>query len=476
MPTGVAAQVVTVEAPGISQLQDTISAGSNVISASRDTRDILETWVLKPLALALGRAAIQSITQSTVNWINSGFDGSPAFATDLRTNLRRLGDGVARDFLTNLSNDPRLSSPFIDNIVEKVGATYLLYSGREGLRARLQDTLSQSSRDAASFRAGNFSEGGWGAYFSTFANDANNPIGAHMIASNALAGRISAAAEERVQELAWGSGFMAWKGDCIQPASPTTNTVGGGAVATSLSDAEECLNRETVTPGSFFENKLNITTDSPLRQLELAQSIDAIVGALAQQLISAALGGRGGLRGASQPSQGGGPPATSGGTNTGLISSQDGLATAIQTSIKQVTAWESGSQTILTAAKAANSACATNPAALADPVEPALTSSTDAVTRAGPLLATLKALLSRLQESASETETFSYSSYLAVVSGYQGLLNRDELPSATDMTKVASDAKNSGTSPFPSLYTRLTTLATNGCLLTDAPAPTQSGG
>ena len=440
----------------------------NTIGAVHDSKDILITFVLKPLALALGRAAIQSITTSTVNWINGGFDGSPAFATDLRSNLRRLSDGIARDFLTELADTAKINSPFVDSLVTNVGAAYYLYADRNALANQLQDTLGQSSRDAAAFRAGNFNEGGWGAFISQVTNDANNPIGARMLASQALAGRLSAAANQRTQELAWGSGFLSWKGDCI--AQVNASGTGTTTTATSLSDAEGCLDRETITPGSFIENKLNIASDSPLRQLELAQSVDAVVGALAQQLISKALGGSGGLRGASSPNPGGGSSATTNtGTDdgTGLITAKDGFETVIQTSITQVTAWKADSQTILTVAESARTACVNNPTQLASPINPAITSSTAAISKATELLVSLANLLEALQNASTSNDDLASSTYLQVVSAYQAL----DIPSAIDMSRVADDAKDSGTSPVPTLYKSLSTLATNNCVPFDPEKP-----
>ena len=53
---------------------------------------------LQHAALIAARTAIQSVTRSTVNWIRSGFHGSPGFETNLGVNLQRLEDGVAMDF------------------------------------------------------------------------------------------------------------------------------------------------------------------------------------------------------------------------------------------------------------------------------------------------------------------------------------------------------------------------------------------
>lgn len=499
--TGLALVKSTISAAAnvATEVSSGLTAGSTAISAGKDTKDTIEDYVIRPLALALGRAAIKSITDSTVNWINGGFEGSPAFETDLKRGLRRAADGEAQRFLTNLAQNTKIDSPYVDSLITNIGTAYYLYSSKDALAARLKDTLGRASQNPAAFRAGNFQEGGWDAWFETFSNPANNPIGANMIASQAIAEQISSTINQRVQELAWGKGFLSWRGDCINSnngnpsAGASSNNTGTGASTAhgggatgvgsasntgngggssnnaaqgshSLSDADSCAVREIVTPGSFIENKLNIASDSSLRQLELAQSIDQILGALAQQLISKALGGSGGLRGVSNPSQGGGASAVTSTRNTteaAVITNQEALAVSIQTSIMQVSAWKTDSQKIVSAAQSASAACVNNSVALNETVTPALTRAQAAVVRADALIATLTDLGNKLQGGTS---------YELVASGYQGLLDANSptpLPSATVLSQASADAKDSGTAPIPSLFTELTTLTNNGCRMAD---------
>lgn len=478
LPNSIFQSITSVSAVS-SDVSNMTTAAATGVSAGADVEDLFQNWVLRPLAIALAKTAIQSITESTVNWINGGFDGSPAFVTDLQKNFRQLGDGVAQKFLTELAQSTKINSPYLDSLITNVGTAYYLYSSKDALAARLQDTLSKSSQNPDAFRAGNFQEGGWDAWFESFANPANNPIGANMIASQALAERVNAAIVTRASELSYGKGFLSWRGDCVQAdisaaqqaaAGQTAEDAANTATIANLSDAEGCTDREIITPGSFIENKLNITTDSPLRQLELAQSIDAIVGALAQQLISKALGGGGGLRGVSQPAQGGGSStntnATSG-TSATVVTTQQALATTIQTNIKQVTAWKEDSQTILTVATAAKAKCANNPGELADPVNPAYETSSAAVEKATSLLASLNELLAKLQTSTTSSEALSQSGYLEVSSAYQAL----DIPTTTVMTQAARDAEDSGTSVVPTLYTKLNALATSNCVPFDPKNP-----
>lgn len=473
IPQRASAQIGTVELPGPSLAHQIITGTQAIISGTHDTKATLTDFILKPLALAMGRAAIKSMTMSTVNWINGGFEGKPAFETNLKRSLRNLGDSVAQSYLTELATDGRLQSPFMHKIAQGVSNAYYLYTGKDALAARLRYTLDKNAADDRAFLAGDFKQGGWDAWFSTFSNPANNPYGAQMIAAQIMTDNISDAAVQRVQELGWGSGFISWRGDCQKAVKidDTLTTLGGTSTdadgnitvqtnsqAVSLNSAEKCVGNSVVTPGSFFENKLNITTDSPLRQLELAQSIDAIVGALAQQLISKALGGAG-LLGASQPASGGGSSSLERATFTTpeALSSLNGFRTAISMTTAQVNAWKKDVQTIETVARSAQSSCVNNASALSTTVNPVLAQTQEDIARANISLTTLAALQTQI-EAATDSGS---NEYAQVTAGWQRLMAGDDLPTTDEMNQTSIASRDSGPTPPKSTFTTLTELANN---------------
>ena len=63
------------------------------------------------LVRTLGRLAVQHITQSTVNWINSGFEGKPAFVQDFNQFFTDVADEAAGEFIQG-SGLSFLCSPF----------------------------------------------------------------------------------------------------------------------------------------------------------------------------------------------------------------------------------------------------------------------------------------------------------------------------------------------------------------------------
>lgn len=455
------AQMIVNDPPATALLTGIATAAGT--SAAVDVEQGLITKALNALAWTVAKVAIQSMTKSIVNWINSGFEGSPAFETDLNSSLRKLGDGVAQGFLTQIINDEAVHSPFIDSLVTKVGAAYYLYSSKDAISAQLRYTLAETSPNPQAFQAGDFSQGGWNAWFSSFQNPANNPYGAQMIASQALANQVSVAANQRVAELAWGKGFLSWKGDCIKgniskDASTLMNEVGATgkaaetAYVSSLSDAEGCLERETKTPGSVIESALIANVNSPLHQLELADSINEIVGALAQQLVSKVIGGEG-LSGVSKPSQGGGrsslslatDPSQYSGSVTGV---SDGFVSGLSTTKAKTETYKAAWQKIKAAALTAKNACGSSSV-----VTDTLAKADASLVRADESLTSLASIQARTSSLSSGPEQAAELS--SIIQDYLKLplLGPDELSEAT------RESADTGNSVPGSLYSQMVRLS-----------------
>ncbi len=471
--------------------------GGIAATAIASADQTLISKVLNALAWTVAKVAIQTMTKSIVSWINGGFEGSPAFETDLQNSLRRLGDGVAQGFLSQMANEAAIRSPFSDQLITNVGAAYYLYSGREGLASRLRYTLNESAADDRAFLAGDFSQGGWNAWFSAFQNPANNPFGAQMIASQELSNRISAAAVQRTQELGWGSGFLSWKGDCVDKTNgsahtgsggTTTNTAQGSVSSQStsgvggtntgsglseaeraaraastpsthtLSDAEGCLEHEIQTPGSVIEGTLIPNINSPLHQLELADSINEIIGALAQQLVSKVIGG-GGLRGVSNPGQGGGKSALEQASDSSQYSGnvnslRGGFDQGVANSRAQTESYRASWQKIADAAAAAKAACGTS----SETIQAVLDRSAKALARASEALAALDQIRGR--SAALNTAGDDPATVLTGISNsYLDLLSNGTLPSAAELTEAAGESQDTGSATPGSLYSQMTRLS-----------------
>lgn len=432
-----------------------ILGGMLAVSAAAVDQTLISK-VLNGLAWTIAKVAIQTMTKSIVNWINSGFEGSPAFETDLKKSLLRLGDGVAQGFLTQLAKDTAVHSPFVDKLITRVGAGYYLYTGRDALKAKLRYTLAESAADDKAFLAGDFEQGGWNAWFSAFMEPANNPYGAQMIASQELSTAISSKAEGYVRELGYGSGFISWRGDCIKDKD--------GSDAVALAQIDKCQDYAIKTPGSVIEQTLIPSLNSPLHQLELADSINEIVGALAQQLVSKVIGG-GGLSGVSQPTQGGGRSYLDQSTDASQLNNSSlstGFVQSVATAKTQIEGYRTNWQALATAANNAKTACKSDSTQLADPIQKTIDKSAAANTKATAALSALNALSVKI-DAASKTTTNSAASLAEVSNEYLTLLSSGTLPSSDELADATSQRQDTGTESPASLYTKLTYLASHSC-------------
>lgn len=264
----------------------------------------IKDGALDMVAWTLAKVAISSIMRSTINWVNSGFEGSPAFVTDLQRNLLRVGDIVASRLVQDIAEGV-IDSPYAEEVSAAVRVGYYLSTGNTPFYVRYPYTLNAYSNDPTAFIAGDFSQGGYNALFSTFANPQNNPYGAYDIALQELNSRLSNAQGTRREELNWGDGFLSFR-DCQ----------GGNNIEVQLAGSNDCFATSIKTPGSVIAPQLNKAIGAPIDGLVEADEINELIGALLQQLVSKVLGS-GGLIGVSQQASGGGRPFLDDATDPG---------------------------------------------------------------------------------------------------------------------------------------------------------------
>lgn len=211
------------------------------------------------LARTIGRAVIQQMTNSIVNWINSGFNGKPSFVTNFQQYFTNVGDQAAGEFIrgTALSF---LCSPFQLKIRIAIAQSY----ARRGAQSC---TLTGVVKNVNRFLSGNFGQGGWAGLLQLTTIPTNNPYGAYAYAQIGLATAQSAAVNNANRNVTNG-GFIS-----LQKCDPPGST-------------KDC---KVVTPGKVIESTLEKTLEQPYLANQLAQSFDQIVSALLNQLLTKTL-------------------------------------------------------------------------------------------------------------------------------------------------------------------------------------------
>lgn len=293
-----------------------------------DISTMAKDYGLDALAFQLVNMIIKRISASTVNWINSGFKGSPAYVTNPEAYFTDMGDKIAGQYIFNNPNLNFLCGPISAKIRLALAANYTQYQNVDRWRC----TLTQVGRNMDNFMS-DFDNGGWDSFFEISQRQQNNPIGAYIMAENELLAQIAAQQETAQTELNQGGGFLSYK----KCKAGTESTAGGTKqcsdsfnacmVATGEFDptrsslCTEALNnceknigsiqpgdckdsdKETVTPGSVISDKLNSVLGQSEGRLVMADEINEMISALISQLTEQLVGGAiGGLRGLSNPS------------------------------------------------------------------------------------------------------------------------------------------------------------------------------
>ena len=312
-----------------------VSASSDVISATAQSSLTFKEYVLDPLTVLLREVLIQSITASIVNWINRGFDGEPAFVTDLQGFMLDVGDQVVGRYIQG-SKLAGLCSPFkLDVRI----ALALDYYAKDNVSCTLTGVLGNVNDAIIDFS----SENAWNQWYELSINPNNNAFGSFLSARQALRQDVASAQSIESQKLGWGSGIKSFEVcdkktkrakpwvnpdkprnpsakiwvnpdkprnpsakpqiNPNRPRNPSAGTGAGPKNAANISVGKS--NCKILTPGVIINKQLSKTLGSGFKQLELADEINEIVGALLGQLSKQVFGGsRGGLLGLSRSSYG----------------------------------------------------------------------------------------------------------------------------------------------------------------------------
>ena len=307
-PKKALAQTTVVEVSGVASLITHIIngatlVGTNFIQYSQQYKE----YVLDPLVSGAAKFLIKKITASVVNWINSGFQGSPAFIQDPGAFFLDVADQSTAQFIaksgplsnlcTNFNLDLRLSLAFKyhPSIQERYTCTLgtIIRNGKNAVE----------NASINGFTAGDFRQGGWPAFISMTTEPQNNVYGSYIQADTELSLRVLGAQYQLNKELDQGKGFLSWK-SCKQ-VPVDTNVANNADVLASedpldprLADyydstsgqktVEKCT---TETPGSVIAGSLETQLGSGIRKLELADEIGEIVDALFAQVATQILQG-----------------------------------------------------------------------------------------------------------------------------------------------------------------------------------------
>lgn len=242
------------------------------------------------LARTIARAAVQQITASIVNWINSGFNGSPSFITNYQQFFNNVADSAAGSFIQNLGNFAPYCTPFRTQIQIALANSYA--------RRNTAQSCTLTQLLGVNIFKPQTGRNGWGNLVSFTSNPSNNPYGAYMSAQAQLQGTLGQATQNANRNISPG-GFLNFQqaydckasGDGSNGQTVTNGTILGQQYGTQCPSNCKC---KVSTPGATIQdslsNTLKISSDT-LTQAGISGSFDAIISALITQLTTRALQG-----------------------------------------------------------------------------------------------------------------------------------------------------------------------------------------
>jgi len=246
----------------------TLGGVGGVSRVSVQDPDTNQRTFLDCLTRVIAKIALQQMTASIVNWINSGFNGKPSFVQNYQQFFTNVADQAAGELIKG-SALSFLCTPFQNQIRIALAQSYARRNNAPSC------TLTGIVGNLNSFMKGNFSQGGWKGFLAFTTVPTNNPYGAYLYGQGALQNTIANAQADANRKITPG-GFLSTE-ECTGDMNPQTGKKGPPCKIT--------------TPGQTIENSLSTALGTSFRQLELAKSFDEIISALIQQLITRTLYG-----------------------------------------------------------------------------------------------------------------------------------------------------------------------------------------
>lgn len=256
-------------------ISTSMTAGSAAVSANADTLQISKATTLDGIAWGLAKSIVSEMTSSIVDWINNGFEGSPAFVQDMEGFLLNVADKEFGKYLEELGGPLSIiCSPFKLDVRVALAMSY--QAGRDG--GGTTCTLTGALQNLENFVSGDFAQGGWDSWFSITTNPTKyTGYGTLLDVQAKATARIVNAKGEEVTVMGFGNGFLSSKiCEYVEGANSTK---------------EKC---KISTPGNVIAETLNNNLDSGREALieadEINEIITALFGQLAKQVITGAAG------------------------------------------------------------------------------------------------------------------------------------------------------------------------------------------
>ncbi len=281
-----------------------MDVGSMIAQGQNAFTQFVREGCLDAIAYFAAKNVLNKLSEDTLAWVNSGFErfgqsGNSAFVGDLEGFYAGVSDQAYNRFMQDLQQSGPgnplngVCEAFQPQIVRSISENYfsqnqnpsavepMQFSSSTEIAADNCEQLAESvgTGTVQDFISGEFEQGGWDAFRHTIDNPNANPIGAYLEKNQQLKSRVDQAVNINQEELQRSGGYVS------AVACPGTNSTLDPQTQKCEKPSGEMTDPTVTTPGSVVNEQLNRVVGSGQRQLELADEVNEIVGALTDQLI-----------------------------------------------------------------------------------------------------------------------------------------------------------------------------------------------
>ncbi len=262
-------------------VQQTIAAGNSGLTSAAVT-SLANKEILDGIAWAVAKQMVSQMTKSMVEWINSGFQGDPAFITDLNGFLLDALDNVAGNYIQSLGGIGEfVCSPFQLDVQAALSINYQqARSGMPSGPTAPSCSLTDITNNIEGFLDGT-QNADWSDWLTITSNPQNTPYGAYLAAEASLNARLRNSAGQEIEIANWSGGFLSKK-------------ICEGINGAPAAEGENC---RITTPGQVISDAFTVQLATGPQSLVEADEINEIIGALINQLSLKAMQGINGLLG-----------------------------------------------------------------------------------------------------------------------------------------------------------------------------------
>ena len=220
------------------------SAVSSTTTALKSVADIA-LQVAEHVAMGIAKNALAKMTQSTVNWINGGYEGAPLFVQDPKSFYNNIADTEVQSAIDYIGYNTS-AHPFGREVAQALIPGYV-QSKVGAFAGSTKFTLNQNlGKDWQNFD-NDFSQGGWDGWDAKSTNPENNPFGSFLDTDAALNQNLDKATTQANNELTQNKGFLSVK-ECTSYTTPSSANAAGNADAVSAcQDLQNILDTDQET-------------------------------------------------------------------------------------------------------------------------------------------------------------------------------------------------------------------------------------